>query len=46
MISALSRVPSHQKFRRNVDKVFDYVGGEEKARELADQLGVKKDIFD
>jgi len=46
MVSALSTIPSREKFERNVDKVVDYVGGEEKARQLADQLGIERDIFD
>lgn len=33
------------KFKRNVNKVFDYVGGEKEARKLAKRLGIKKDIF-
>lgn len=34
------------RFPRNVRKVFDYVGGEGKARQLARKLGIKVDIFD
>jgi len=34
------------KFKRNVNKVFDYVGGEKKARQLSKRLGIKENIFD
>lgn len=32
-------------FNRAVQKVFDYVGGEERARELMQELGIKGDLF-
>lgn len=34
------------RYERNVEKVFDYVGGEKKARKLVKKLGIKQDIFD
>lgn len=34
------------RYKRNVKKIFDYVGGEKKARQLAKKLGIKADIFD
>lgn len=34
------------RYKHNVKKVFDYVGGEKKARMLVKKLGIKKDIFD
>ena len=36
----------HARFARNVQKVWDYVGGEAKARELVKSLGIKIDVFD
>ncbi len=45
LLPALGRLPKY-KFERNRKKIFDYVGGEEKARRLARKLGVKQDIFD
>ncbi len=34
------------RFKRNIEKVFDYVGGEQNARKLAMKLGIKRNIFD
>lgn len=44
----LKNLPNLEKWRfeRNVKKVFDYVGGEEKAREMVKGLGIPIDIFD
>lgn len=36
----------HARFERNVKKVWGYVGGEEKARELVKSLGIDLDVFD
>lgn len=35
----------HARFERNVKKVWDYVGGEERARELINSLGIELDVF-
>lgn len=44
----LENLPNLEKWRfeRNVKKVFGYVGGENKARELVKKLGINIDIFD
>ncbi len=36
----------HARFERNVKKIWDYVGGEDKARELVRSLGIDVDVFD
>lgn len=36
----------HARFGRNVTKVWNYVGGEEKARALVKSLGIGIDVFD
>jgi hypothetical protein len=36
----------HARFERNVKKVWNYVGGEEKARAMVHDLGVDIDVFD
>jgi hypothetical protein len=36
----------HARFERNVKKVWDYVGGEDKARSLVKSLGIDVDVFD
>jgi len=36
----------HARFDRNVQKVWEYVGGEAKARELVQSLGITVDVFD
>lgn len=36
----------HARFERNVTKVWNYVGGEAKARELVKSLGIDIDVFD
>jgi len=36
----------HARFDRNVRKVWDYVGGEDKARGLVKELGIDIDVFD
>ncbi|MDP1694861.1 MAG: hypothetical protein Q8L34_04955 [Candidatus Woesearchaeota archaeon] len=43
----LEQLPNLEKwrFKRNVNKIFDYVGGEQKARQLIKKLGIKIDIF-
>ncbi len=43
----LEQLPKLEKWRfeRNVKKVFDYTGGEKRARQLARGLGVEIDIF-
>jgi hypothetical protein len=35
----------HARFERNVKKVWDYVGGEDKAREIVSSLGIELDVF-
>lgn len=35
----------HSRFERNVQKVWDYVGGEDKARALVKDLGIEIDVF-
>ncbi|MFA6304614.1 MAG: hypothetical protein WCV73_04300 [Patescibacteria group bacterium] len=44
----LEQLPHLEKWRfaRNVKKVFNYVGGEKRARQLVKKLGIKIDIFD
>lgn len=44
----LEQLPHLEKWRftRNVKKVFNYVGGKQKARQLVKKLGIKTDIFD
>ena len=44
----LEQLPKLEKWRfeRNVKKVFDYVGGEKKARQLIKRLDIGIDIFD
>ena len=34
------------RYKRNIKKLFDYVGGETEARKLVKKLGIRKDIFD
>jgi len=43
----LKQLPHLEKWRfaRNVKKVFNYVGGEKRARQLVKKLGIKIDIF-
>jgi hypothetical protein len=36
----------HSRFDRNVTKVWNYVGGEEKARAMVRDLGIDIDVFD
>ena len=36
----------HARFERNVKKIWDYVGGEDKAREIVRSLGIDIDVFD
>ncbi|MCH7493004.1 hypothetical protein IID19_05490 [Patescibacteria group bacterium] len=35
-----------RRFKSNVKKIIDYVGGEPNARKLIKRLGIKLDIFD
>ncbi|MFA5004464.1 MAG: hypothetical protein WC498_04290 [Candidatus Saccharimonadales bacterium] len=35
----------HARFERNVKKIWDYVGGEGRARELVSSLGIDIDVF-
>ena len=44
MLEALGRLQKY-RFKRNVKKVFTYVGSEKRARRIATSLGVKEDIF-
>lgn len=43
----LNQLPRLEKwrFQRNVNKVFGYIGGEKRARQLVKRLGIKIDIF-
>ena len=45
LLHELPRI-EHARFERNVKKVYDYVGGEEKARSLVKSLGIDIDVFD
>lgn len=45
MFSALKKIESKEEFERGKKKVFDYVGGRERAIELAKELEIEKDIF-
>lgn len=45
LLHELPRI-EHARFERNVKKVYDYVGGEEKARSLVKSLGINIDVFD
>ncbi|HBT81559.1 hypothetical protein A2757_01150 [Candidatus Giovannonibacteria bacterium RIFCSPHIGHO2_01_FULL_48_47] len=45
LLSALRKLEKW-RYQRNVKKVFDYVGGEKKARNLAAKLGITENIFD
>jgi hypothetical protein len=36
----------HARFERNIKKVYGYVGGEQKARNLVRSLGIDVDVFD
>ena len=44
----LNELPNleHARFERNVKKIWDYVGGEDKARNLVRSLGIDIDVFD
>lgn len=44
LLRAIRKMPKH-KFERNKEKVFDYVGGREKAERIAKKLGMDRDIF-
>ena len=35
----------HARFERNVKKIWDYVGGEDNARQLVKSLGITLDVF-
>lgn len=43
----LKQLPNleHARFERNVKKIWDYVGGEEKARKMVKDLGIDVDVF-
>lgn len=45
LLSALGKVEK-RRFKRAVDKLFRYVGGERRARRLARKMGIQPDIFD
>jgi tRNA nucleotidyltransferase/poly(A) polymerase len=34
------------RYKKNIRKLFDYVGGEKEAKKLAKKLGIKENIFD
>lgn len=36
----------HARFARNVQKVYDYVGGKAAAKKLVNSLGITIDVFD
>ena len=44
MVSDLNYLEPN-RYKRNVKKLFDYVGGEKQARKLIKELGIKYDIF-
>lgn len=44
MLEALKNI-TPLKFERNIPKLYDYVWGEENARQLLQQLNIQKDIF-
>jgi len=44
LLKQLSKLEKY-RFERNVKKVFEYTGGEKRARQLAKSLGVKINIF-
>jgi hypothetical protein len=44
LLKELPRI-EHARFDRNIKKVWDYVGGEAKARELVNSLGIHVDVF-
>jgi hypothetical protein len=44
LLAELPRL-DHLRFTRNVEKVWSYVGGEAKARELVKSLGINFDVF-
>ncbi|HRY59991.1 MAG TPA: hypothetical protein P5096_01275 [Patescibacteria group bacterium] len=46
LLKLLFTTDNKERFDINIKKVFDYVGGEKKARILLKKLGIKKDIFD
>jgi len=41
----LRKLPKY-KFKRNIKKIFSYVGGKKKARQLTKKIGIKENIFD
>lgn len=45
LLAALGKLEKW-RYGRNIRKVFEYVGGEKKARQLAKKLAIKEDIFD
>lgn len=44
LLNTLGNLPKW-KYKRNIKKVFNYVGGKRKARQLTRKLGIKEDIF-
>jgi len=44
LFKAMKKLPKY-KFQRNREKVFDYVGGKEKAEKIVRKIGLKEDIF-
>ena len=46
--SLLLKLGDFEKWRypRNIQKLYDYVGGEKEARKLVKKLGIKQNIFD
>jgi len=40
----MEKIPKY-KFKRNKKKVFEYVGGKEKAKKIVKKMGLNKDVF-
>ncbi len=45
LLNELPRV-EHERYENNVQKVYNYVGGEQRARELVRSLDIDIDVFD
>jgi len=44
LFRAMKKLPKY-KFERNKTKVFDYVGGKEKAKKIVQKMGLNEDVF-
>lgn len=45
LIKELPRVED-ERYKKNIQKVFKYVGGEDKARAICKEIGIEADVFD